>query len=254
MNKFKVGDKVIINQKQDTSKLFEGFYNQELEVYKTGFNTYNEQTVKVKSLSTSNTTHGHHDFFKLSPQIGNKVKILSKGVDGDLESDYSSCIGVIQNVSYLDKYSYRVLIDNFFDIFVEDVEIVEFQINISELLSISDEAKYQIGEINNNYVNEVMSTHYNNIDKVEKNLKSIEDLENETIIENSMVNHPQHYQSSKIEVIDIIDEFNLDFALGNVVKYILRSEKKGKQLEDLQKAAWYLNHKIKKLENEKRFK
>lgn len=58
------------------------------------------------------------------------------------------------------------------------------------------------------------------------------------------VNHPDHYQSQSIEVIDIIDSFSLDFYRGNVVKYVLRSDKKGRELEDLRKAQWYLNRLI----------
>lgn len=68
------------------------------------------------------------------------------------------------------------------------------------------------------------------------------------------VNHPDHYQSSKFEVIDIIDEFGKDytgesaFDFGNVVKYILRAKKKN-GLEDLKKAQWYLNRLIDKWED-----
>jgi hypothetical protein len=59
-----------------------------------------------------------------------------------------------------------------------------------------------------------------------------------------MVNHPPHYQSeSGLEVIDIIDDFVADpasYYKGNIIKYILRYEKKG-GVEDLEKARWYLN-------------
>lgn len=60
------------------------------------------------------------------------------------------------------------------------------------------------------------------------------------------VNHPSHYQGDKFEVIDIIDDYNLDFCKGNAIKYILRAGKKSKdkEIEDLQKAIWYLQHKI----------
>lgn len=62
-----------------------------------------------------------------------------------------------------------------------------------------------------------------------------------------MVNHPAHYQSeSGIEVIDIIDDFVADpgsYYKGNIIKYILRYEKKG-GVEDLEKARWYLNRLI----------
>jgi hypothetical protein len=62
----------------------------------------------------------------------------------------------------------------------------------------------------------------------------------------SLVNHPEHYQGNGIEVIDIIDSFELNFALGNAIKYILRADKKGNRRQDLEKARWYLNREISK--------
>lgn len=57
------------------------------------------------------------------------------------------------------------------------------------------------------------------------------------------VNSPQHYQHLPgIEVIDITEHLN--FCVGNVVKYVLRADHKGKPLEDLRKAAWYLDREI----------
>lgn len=66
------------------------------------------------------------------------------------------------------------------------------------------------------------------------------------------VNHPSHYTSGKIEVIDFIEDQALGFHLGNVVKYVSRAGKKtpGKYIEDLEKAAWYLNRKIQSLKKE----
>jgi len=61
------------------------------------------------------------------------------------------------------------------------------------------------------------------------------------------VNHPKHYNAGKFEVIDVIDDWKLGFALGNTVKYIARAAHKGSELEDLKKAAWYLNHRIEEL-------
>jgi hypothetical protein len=58
------------------------------------------------------------------------------------------------------------------------------------------------------------------------------------------VNHPRHYQANGIESIDVIEAFGLGFHLGNVVKYVLRSDRKGKRTEDLKKAAWYLQREI----------
>ena len=73
---------------------------------------------------------------------------------------------------------------------------------------------------------------------------------------NDSVNHPFHYTSGKIEVIDFITDQDLDFCLGNVVKYISRAGKKveegktlfEKALEDLKKARFYLDYEIKILE------
>ena len=59
-----------------------------------------------------------------------------------------------------------------------------------------------------------------------------------------VVNHPNHYKShpSGIEVIEITK--HMGFVLGNVVKYVLRADHKGKRLEDLKKARWYLDLEI----------
>jgi hypothetical protein len=60
------------------------------------------------------------------------------------------------------------------------------------------------------------------------------------------VNHPSHYNSGKIEVIEAIEDWGLGFHRGNSVKYIARAGKKdpAKELEDLEKASWYLNRSI----------
>jgi hypothetical protein len=64
-----------------------------------------------------------------------------------------------------------------------------------------------------------------------------------------MVNHPDHYKSNKFEVIDIIEDYKLNFNLGNACKYILRAGKKDqtKTIEDLEKAVWYLQREISNL-------
>lgn len=63
------------------------------------------------------------------------------------------------------------------------------------------------------------------------------------------VNHPSHYTKHKWEVIEVLEEFfPKDPLLFNVGKYILRHENKGTPIEDLKKAAWYLQRKIMKLE------
>ena len=72
-------------------------------------------------------------------------------------------------------------------------------------------------------------------------------------IENDPVNHPSHYTDGKIEVIDFIEDKKLGFCLGNAVKYIARAGKKDptKEIEDLKKAKWYVERRIKELEEVK---
>lgn len=63
---------------------------------------------------------------------------------------------------------------------------------------------------------------------------------------NDPVNHPSHYCSGKIEVIDFIEDQDLPYHLGNAMKYICRAGKKdpAKTVEDLEKADWYLRRYI----------
>lgn len=66
---------------------------------------------------------------------------------------------------------------------------------------------------------------------------------------NDNVNHPSHYTDGKIEVIDFIEDKNLNFHRGNAVKYIARAGKKNpeKEVEDLEKAVWYTNREIQRI-------
>ena len=63
---------------------------------------------------------------------------------------------------------------------------------------------------------------------------------------------PKHYDY-KIQPIDVIDEWGLDFYLGNVLKYVARAGKKDgvSELEDLKKAKHYIEMKIERLEKTK---
>jgi hypothetical protein len=62
------------------------------------------------------------------------------------------------------------------------------------------------------------------------------------------VNHPAHYTQGKIEVIDALEDWKLGFHEGNVVKYVARAKHKGRELEDLKKARWYLDRRIQQME------
>ena len=63
--------------------------------------------------------------------------------------------------------------------------------------------------------------------------------------EEDIVNEPYHYNTGNIECIDAIEESMSSVAFkgylkGNCMKYLWRYDYKGKQVEDLQKAQWYL--------------
>jgi chaperonin cofactor prefoldin len=59
------------------------------------------------------------------------------------------------------------------------------------------------------------------------------------------VNHPSHYTFGKYEVIDVLEDwFHDDPLLWQVGKYIARAKHKGKLVEDLEKARFYLNRRI----------
>ena len=62
------------------------------------------------------------------------------------------------------------------------------------------------------------------------------------------VNHPSHYTShpSGVECIQITEHLN--FCIGNAIKYLWRAGLKGNAVEDLRKAAWYINREINRLE------
>lgn len=70
------------------------------------------------------------------------------------------------------------------------------------------------------------------------------------------VQSPKHYTDTKIEVIDYIEDKNLGFCLGNAIKYISRAGRKNsaalsekeKAIQDLEKAIWYINRRIKELQ------
>ena len=61
-----------------------------------------------------------------------------------------------------------------------------------------------------------------------------------------LVNHPPHYKQGGMEVIEVIelvtgDQGFVGYLLGNILKYLLRFRHKGKPIEDLKKARWYLD-------------
>lgn len=71
-------------------------------------------------------------------------------------------------------------------------------------------------------------------------------------MEKDSVNHPKHYTShpSGVECIQITEHHN--FCIGNAIKYIWRAGLKGEsEVEDLQKAIWYINREIQRINDAK---
>ena len=60
------------------------------------------------------------------------------------------------------------------------------------------------------------------------------------------VNHPSHYggENNPYEAIKVIEAWGLGFNLGNTAKYIARAAHKGRRVEDLKKARFYLDREI----------
>ena len=60
----------------------------------------------------------------------------------------------------------------------------------------------------------------------------------QSVAQYDAINHPPHYNTGGIEVIDFIEAKSLSYHLGNVIKYIARADHKGDRLENLKKAKW----------------
>ena len=75
-----------------------------------------------------------------------------------------------------------------------------------------------------------------------------------TMPKDNPVSHPSHYTDGKIEVIDFIEDKGLNFNRGNAVKYLCRAGKKdpAKEIEDLEKAMWYISHEIERMKGAKK--
>lgn len=82
-----------------------------------------------------------------------------------------------------------------------------------------------------------------------------------TLKNSDPINHPSHYNSGTIEVIEAIEDWNLDYHRGNAVKYIARAGRKVAEksseeivkqatIQDLEKAIWYIRRSIELLQPE----
>ena len=70
--------------------------------------------------------------------------------------------------------------------------------------------------------------------------------------ESDMISHPPHYCFSKYEPVKVIQDWKLDFCLGNVIKYVARAGKKedNSTINDLEKAKRYIELEIENLKGD----
>ena len=139
--------------------------------------------------------------------IGDKVTVREEGM-GDNEW------GVVRGISVTQKGTkYYIEFDKFpFDLWVDE--------------------------------DEIWTVKSERIDWVKSEKVDLKEAVKETLSkQDDAVNHPSHYTSGKIEVIDFIEDQKLSYHLGNAIKYICRAGKKdpSKTVEDLHKAVWYIN-------------
>jgi hypothetical protein len=147
---------------------------------------------------------------------------------------------IMNDVSKLDNETFGVLCK-----FVKDKPLKNLSINhdkrfnyiIEPIVSLKD-VDYKIPYSQKAKIYGLVGTF------LDSEIYAMEDVDN-----SDKVHHPNHYQSaSGLEVIEVIQTFDLDFELGNVVKYVLRRDKKGTEIEDLKKAIQYLEFEILKVE------
>lgn len=161
--------------------------------------------------------------------LGDKVRIKSNGVVGIIIArGYNEYLN--ENDKQQSFEEYQIEADKYYQCNEDEIELIT-DVTVESLMN-------KIKEITS--INE-------DCEKKIKNVK-VEDDENN----NDPVNHPSHYTSGKIEVMDFIEDKKLNFARGNVIKYVSRAGKKdpNKELEDLKKAMWYLNREVERLEKE----
>lgn len=160
--------------------------------------------------------------------LGDQVRIKSNGVVGIIIArGYNEYLN--ENDEQQSFEEYQIEADKYYQCNEDEIELIT-DVTVESLMD-------KIKEIES--INE-------DCEKKIKNVK-VEDDENN----NDPVNHPSHYTDTKIEVMDYIEDKGFNFALGNAVKYISRAGRKdaNKEIEDLEKANWYLNREIERLKS-----
>lgn len=120
---------------------------------------------------------------------------------------------------------------------------------------------YEVKRYNQKYLNNLASEEvkYTENDIYVGNHPDINDVNAPVSNNYEMVNHPKYYggKDNPYEAIKVIEAWDLNFNLGSALKYISRKSKpdasldeQHKRLEDLKKAAWYVNREVERFEKE----
>lgn len=80
--------------------------------------------------------------------------------------------------------------------------------------------------------------------EADENMRIAKAWINTLITPPDQINSPSHYTQGNIEVIEVIEDWKLNYNLGNAIKYIGRCEHKGNKKQDLEKAIWYIKREI----------
>lgn len=198
---------------------------------------------KIKQIIKAINTYARH----LDLTDGKKYEVVSKGLD-------DTCLNGKYYEVYDDKNILMKYDASFFENWENDIfdnERVLIQEPICSLNS-NDESIMYCTSCNKKFEFGIQTKCIN--DGLIHNVISMKKSEYEKRTQ-SDVNHPQHYGGAEniYEAIKVIEAWRLGFCLGNAIKYIARAGKKDEQkyIEDLEKAAWYLNRKIESLKKEK---
>lgn len=162
--------------------------------------------------------------------LGNKVKIKSNGVVGIIIArGYNEYLD--ENDKQQSFEEYQIEADKYYQCNEDEIELCN---------PIIEEGKYLTKDIIDCKMLEELT-----------GLLKPQEIKN-VKVEDDPVNHPSHYCDSNIEVIDYIIDKKLNFNRGNVIKYVSRAGKKNvnKEVEDLEKARFYLNKEIEILKGE----
>jgi len=176
--------------------------------------------------------------------LGDKVRIKSNDIIGIIISrGYNEYLD--ENDKEQSFIEYQIEADKYYQCNEDEIELIKIGQVLQSIYNIPPQIKINSNEkdfIENNTSNikfKLETDNGGNTLKIEQ-------------VEDDVVNHPRYYCDGNIEVIDFIIDKKLNFNRGNVIKYVSRAGKKdiNKEIEDLEKARFYLNKEIEILKGE----